>query len=293
MPTPPDFSRIAILGTGLLGGSIARAIRVQMPDCDLRIWARREEPLAYAREQGITPCCSTDLRLIVEGAQLIILATPIGVFRQLAERMLPHLSPNTLISDVGSVKAYVHRHTGTYLHEHGQHFIGSHPMAGGEKQGIEHSSATLLQGARVVLSNEQGCPEELLCQLEAFWRKLGGIPYRMGAAEHDKTVARISHVPHALAAVCARGADSGELPLQNLQQLAATGFRDTSRVSLGPPAMWADIMWENDVAIRETLQYCVQDLQALIGMLESQDKAAVEEWLAQAKASRERIYLES
>jgi len=293
MSTPSDFSRITILGTGLLGGSIARAIHERMPHCDLRIWARREEPLAYARAQGITPSCSTDLASMLEDTELIILATPIGVFKQLAERMLPFITPDTLITDVGSVKAYVHRHTGSFLHEHGHFFIGSHPMAGGEKQGIEYSNASLLQDARVVLTNEQSCPEELLCKLERFWHKLGAIPYRMGATEHDKTVSRISHIPHVLAALCARGADSGDVPLKNLQQLAATGFRDTSRVSLGAPSMWADIIWENDVAIRETLHHCVQDLQSLIGMLESQDKAAVEEWLKQAKTSRERIYRES
>lgn len=106
---------------------------------------------------------------------------------------------------------------------------------------------------------------------------------------HDQAVARISHVPHILAGLCARTAMAGEVPRGNLQRLAASGFRDTTRVCSGPAAMWADILWENDSAIRSTLQDCVADLHHLIYLLEIQDKAAVQKWLEDATTARATI----
>jgi len=282
------FRSVAVYGPGLLGGSVALAVQKAMPDCELRLWARREQPLRLAEELGIARTF-LDARKAAEGAELVILATPIGVFEDLARNILPAISHSALVTDVGSVKAYVHRTTGALLTERGRIFIGSHPMAGAETQGLENARASLLQGATVALTNPHGAQESYLLRLEAFWRKLGCSTYRMEPEIHDQTVARISHMPHIMAALCARNAVAGGAPLADLQRLAATGFRDTTRVCSGAAAMWADILWENDVAIRATLQDCVNDLHRLINLLEDQDKIGVREWLGRAKASREDI----
>lgn len=291
-PFALPFQRIAVFGPGLLGGSIAMAIHACLPQAELRIWARREQPLTFARELGLTDLVFTDAKAAARGADLIILATPIGVFEDLVRKMLSAIGHDCLVTDVGSVKAYVHRTTGAFLTERGRHFIGSHPMAGAEKQGIESASAELLQGATVALTNPHGVPAEQEERLAAFWQALGCSTYTMDPVNHDRTVARISHVPHILAGLCARNATFGQVPMADLQRLAAGGFRDTTRVCSGPSPMWADILWENDVAIRAALDTCIEDLVKLRTLLEEQDKSAVCDWLEEAKTARETIRCE-
>ncbi len=283
------FESIAICGPGLLGGSIALAVRDHLPQCELRLWARRAQPLELARQLGITTHTFESVEEAVRGAGLVILATPIGAFEELARRMMRALSPGTIVTDIGSVKAYVHRTTGQLLAERGHHFIGSHPMAGAETQGLEHARAALLNGATVALTNPHGVAAEHVERLAAFWQALGCRPYTMDPLNHDRTVARISHMPHILAALCARGATSSDIPMADLQRLAATGFRDTTRVCSGGTGMWADILWENDVAVRGALKDCVEDLHALISLLEQQDKPGLRRWLEEARDSRERV----
>lgn len=285
----PVFRCVTIYGPGLLGGSIALAVSELMPGCELRLWARREQPLELARRMGITEHTFSDPVAAAKGADLVILATPIGVFEDLARHILSAISPEAVVTDVGSVKAYVHRTTGQFLTERGRCFIGSHPMAGAETQGLEHARADLLRGATVVVTNEHAAPLDRLRRLEAFWQALGCVTYEMAAATHDETVARISHTPHILAGLCARHAYLSDVPLKDMQRLAASGFRDTTRVCSGPPTMWADILWENDVAIRRSLADTMEDLKALMALLENQDKEGLRLWLDKAKEAREVI----
>lgn len=284
----PPFNIVTILGPGLLGGSTALAVRQAMPDCELRLWARREQPLQLAQSLGITHTY-TDARKACEGAELIILATPIGVFEELARSILPAISKSAVVTDVGSVKAYVHRTTGAMLTDRGRQFIGSHPMAGTEKQGLENAFPELLDGATVVVTNPHQVAEEYTSRLETFWQQLGCRTYRMEPVSHDRTVARISHMPHIVAGLAARNATVGSAAMSDLQRLASTGYRDTTRVSSGPTGMWADILWENDVAVREILHRCVEDLHRLVNLLENQDKPGVQAWLEEAKTTRETI----
>lgn len=289
MSAPLPFSSVAILGPGLLGGSLALAVRDNMPGVEIRLWARRRETLDEARALGIGSVLASAIGEAVEGADLVVLATPIGAFRDLAERALPFLAPDCVVTDVGSVKAYVHRTTGTFLHENGYLFIGSHPMAGSEKQGIRAARTDLFRDAGIVLTNDHGAPPQTVNRLKEFWSALGGRCHEMPSGRHDRTVARISHMPHVLAALAARNAPAGDVAPGDLRRLASTGFRDTTRVCSGSPAMWADILWENDVAIRDILTHCADDLRRLIYLLETGDKEAVARWLAEAKEARETI----
>lgn len=283
------FRTVAILGPGLLGGSVAMAVRQYLPDCELRLWARREQPLEYARQRGVTEHTYLDAVEAAKGAELIILATPIGAFEELSRHILSSIAPTAVVTDIGSVKAYVHRTTGAMLTERRRLFIGSHPMAGTEKSGIENASAELLQGATVALTNPHGVAEEYVERLAAFWQALGCFTYVMDPENHDRSVARISHAPHILAALCARGAVSGGIPMEDLRRLAASGFRDTTRVCEGGAGMWADILWENDVAIRAAMHDCVADLHYLIDLLENQNREGVRRWLEEAGEARKTV----
>lgn len=289
MSEPLPFGTITILGPGLLGGSLAMAIRAAIPAAAIRLWARREATLQQALDMGIADAACTDPTEAVRGADLVVLATPIGAFRDLAEQIAPSLAPGAIVTDVGSVKNYVHRTTGSWLHEQGHTFIGSHPMAGSEKQGLEAAYPELFRGASIVLTNDHAAPEHTVDRLRQFWELLGGRCYLMESKHHDRTVARISHMPHVLAALCAYSATRGDVRMHDLQSLAATGFRDTTRVCSGSPSMWTDILWENDCAIREILHTCLDDLTELIRLLEIQDKETLHTWLEQARDNRETI----
>lgn len=292
-PQPIPFRSVAVLGPGLLGGSIAMAVQQLMPGCHLRLWARRSEPLEQARRLGITPHTFRDAQDAVRGAELTILATPVGTFADLARSILPALSPGALVTDVGSVKAAVHQSAGRIIEQAGTCFIGSHPMAGGEKQGLEHARADLLHHATVALTPPPGAPAELLARLTRFWQALGCTTCTMSPEQHDQAVARISHMPHIVAALCARAAVQGNVPAEDLQRLASTGFRDTTRVSSGGAAMWADILCGNSPAIRSALEDCIADLRHMADLLAQQDKTSIRTWLEQAKDARESVRRDS
>ena len=279
------FSSVAILGPGLLGGSLALAVRKQLPHVHVRLWGRREEPLEYARSSGAAHAASSRMEEVVEGADLVVLATPVGVMPRLVSDMLPLLKPGVLVTDVGSVKGGVHQAVGSVLKKAGVAFIGSHPMAGSEKQGMEHASGDLFRDATCILTNDEHVHEDVLLLLQRFWERVGCHCIRMKAADHDSSVARISHIPHALSALCVHSAlDGGDVKLLGL--VAAGGFRDTTRVSMGEPSMWAEILEENAPAVLERLDEALSQLGQVRNWLATGDKEALREWLKAAAESR-------
>lgn len=280
------FRRVAILGPGLLGGSLALAVKQFLPDCEVRLWGRRAEPLKLAEELHAADLCTTDIAAAVSGADLVVIASPIGVMRTIAESFLPYVQSGVLVTDVGSVKGSVHQDLGAYLRENGIDFIGSHPMAGSEKQGIEHASDSLFQNACVVLTNGEGVNGDKFARLCGFWTSLGSECVELDADAHDRLVARVSHFPHATAALCVNAACSG-IDLAEAAMLASSGFRDTTRVAAGAPAMWAEILLENRAALIESLNHASEQISLLRQMLGSGDRQALEEWLLAAKTSRQ------
>ena len=281
----PSFSSVAIAGPGLLGGSLALAVRARMPHVHVRLWGRRPEPLEYALSIGAAHADSTRVEEVVQGADLVVLATPVGVMPDIVTAMLPALKPGAVVTDVGSVKGCVHQSVGAALTRAGVAFIGSHPMAGSEKQGMEHASAELFQGATCILTNDEHVHEDVLLLLQRFWERAGCHCIRMQAAVHDSTVARISHIPHALSALCVHSAlDGGDVELLGL--VSAGGFRDTTRVSMGEPSMWAEILTENSPAVLERLDAALSQLGDVRKFLADGDKKSLAEWLKKAGESR-------
>lgn len=279
------FSNIAILGGGLLGGSLALALDSGSPAPAVRLWARRPATVADATARGIRNA-TTNLAEAVNGADLVVLAVPVGGMPGLlAAALAAGLPDGCLVTDVGSVKQTPHQTLPPLLAGRRIAFIGSHPMAGSEQVGIAAADARLFEGAACLLSNDERVEAGLAGRLERFWRSLGCETTWLDAAAHDSLVARISHLPHLLAASAARVC----LTDPGLGRFGGGGLRDTTRVAAGSPPMWAEILTENQQAILEPLRESIADLSKFLAFLEACDHERVRDWLASAKELRDQL----
>ena len=279
-----DFPNVSLLGGGLLGGSLALALGVSSGR-NVRLWARRPETVEAALEAGITGA-TVDLAQAVAGADLLVLAVPVGAMPLLlAQALAAGLPTACLVTDVGSVKRTPHQTLPPLLSGRGIEFIGSHPMAGSERNGLDAASAELFQNAACLLTNDENVAAPRAAALERFWQDLGCRTAWMQSAEHDELVARISHLPHIVAAsaarVCLRQPEDG--------RFGGGGLRDTTRVAAGNPHMWAEILTENRAALIGPLRETIADLQQILTCLEGTDQAAARQWLAEAKHLRDQL----
>jgi prephenate dehydrogenase len=279
-----DFQNITILGGGLLGGSLALALAaLDNPPKNIRLWARKPETVGVALKIGI-PDATADLALAVQDADLIILAVPVGSMAALVSSALnAGLPAGCVITDVGSVKGVPHRQISPLLVGQPIVFIGSHPMAGSERNGLAASTADLFQNAACLLTNDDGAAAEQAEAVERFWQAIGCRTTWLSAAAHDQLVARISHLPHLIAAsaarVCLKDPSDG--------RFGGGGLRDTTRVAAGNPDMWAEIVTENREALIGLLHESIDDLRQVLGHLESGDPAQAQQWLSLAKERRD------
>lgn len=280
-----DFTTISILGGGLLGGSLALALR-QLPDAPVaRLWARRAETVEEAKTLGID-LATQDLGEALEDTDLIILSVPVGAMPALVAKVLEHrLKPGCIITDVGSVKRLPHQTLAPLLQGTDFKFIGSHPMAGSERNGLAAVSPSLFQGAACILTNDHKAPAEQTAAVERFWQSVGCRTSWMTAAVHDELVARISHLPHLLAAsgarVCLKDPSEG--------RFGGGGLKDTTRVAGGNPVMWAEIVTENREAIIPPLRETIADLTEILACLEKADQERARVWLETAKQRRDTL----
>ncbi|MGJ8673224.1 prephenate dehydrogenase [Rubritalea sp.] len=279
------IKRVSILGPGLLGGSIALAVTKHMPEVELVLWGRREQPLELAQKMGVR-VTTTDLFEAVDNADLIILATPVGVMKTLVKQIAARFpQQEMLLTDVGSVKRLPHKEIGELINDTQLEFIGSHPMAGSEKTGMEAAFVDLLDGSTCLVTNDAGVAEEKVLKLENFWQHLGCKTRRMTAEDHDYAVARVSHFPHILASV---GATVG-LAFEDIAELCGGGMRDTTRVAGGDPSLWTEILMENSDALQRSMRESIADLVKLMDCLEKGDREQMFDYLAEAKKRRELI----
>lgn len=275
---------ISIYGPGLLGGSVALAVLERMPGVRVRFWARRESAEAQIRARGIEAEFFTDPASAAVGASLIILCTPVETMPRLANAIAgAELAEDCLVTDVGSVKGDVVRALEPVL---GARFLGSHPMAGSEKTGIDVARADLFENAACLLTPTEATPPASLERLRRFWKALGCRILEFGPDEHDEKVARISHLPHMMAVVTTLAALRGDA---DAIACVAGGFRDTTRVAAGDPGLWTGIAMGNRPALVSRLKEAASTLSELVGLLESADEEALRQFLAEAKALRDTV----
>jgi prephenate dehydrogenase len=285
-PKPVHFQKITIVGVGLLGGSLGLAARNRKLAGEVAGYVRREASLKECEAAGAVDYATTDLLAAVSNADLVVLCTPLAQMRPLARRLLPALKRGAIVTDVGSVKAGVVREVGPVIRRAGAHFVGCHPMAGGEKMGVLASRADLYHGALCVVTPDNRAPGGAVRKLEHFWQALGARTVRLTAAEHDRLVSRSSHLPHTAAAALVNLILDPAQPTAQAA-LCATGFRDTTRIASGSPEMWRDIALANRQNLARSLAAYVAKLESLQGALRRNDAAAIEKFFATAKQRRD------
>jgi prephenate dehydrogenase len=281
-----QWSKVAIIGVGLLGGSLGLALRKRGLAGKVVGFVRREGSIAACQKAGVADSVELDIGKAVNGADLVVFCTPIAQMRSLAEQMAPHLKHQAIVTDVGSVKERVVRELEPVIGRAGGYFIGSHPMAGSEKMGVAAAKPDLFLKAICVVTPSRSAEPEQVAQVEELWSAIGGIPMRLSPGLHDELVSRSSHLPHILAAMLADFVLSSDHPKEQ-PQLCASGFRDTTRIASGSPEMWRDICVANRENLGRALGIFTERLQEFRRALDQQDAKAIEELLVRAKDRRD------
>ena len=281
-----QFRKITIVGVGLLGGSIGLAARKFGVAAEIAGYARREKTIAECEKFAATDYATTDLAAAVSNADLVILCTPLAQMRPLVEQLLPVLKRGAIVTDVGSVKAGVVRELESLIAKAGAHFVGSHPMAGGEKTGVAAARADLFENAICVLTPTKKSNAGAVRKLERFWKSLGVRVVELPPEQHDLFVSRTSHLPHVVAATLANLVLDPAQP-RGLAQLCANGFRDTTRIASGSPEMWRDIALANRKPIAAALNSFISELQKFQTVLKKADAKAITKFFENAKERRD------
>jgi len=270
---------LAILGVGLLGGSLALAARSRrLADRILGV-GPHPEALARARQRGLIDESFSEAAPAARRAQAIVVCTPVDCIVDHVLAAANACAPGTLLTDVGSTKAVIVRQLQGRLPT-GQSFIGSHPLAGSEKRGSDYADAHLFAGRLVVVTPAEDDEPAAVHRVTAFWEALGSRVTLMTPEQHDRALAMTSHLPHLVAAALA-----GVLPPEQYP-LTATGFRDTTRVAAGDTTLWTGILLHNREAILQALASFEGALAQFRDALVSGDRAAIDALLTQGKRGR-------
>ncbi|WP_042697583.1 prephenate/arogenate dehydrogenase family protein [Azospirillum sp. B506] len=259
----PLFDRVAIVGIGLIGSSLARALTEYGIARQVVCADRSADACAKALELGIVAEASTDPATALAGAELVVLATPVGSYATVGEAIGPLLTPGTIVTDVGSVKQATLRDIGPHLPD-GVPLIPGHPVAGTEHSGPEAGFASLFQGRWCILTPPSGADQQALDRVTEMWRRVGSTVEIMEASHHDRVLAITSHLPHLIAyTIVGTASDLEEDTKSEVIKFSAGGFRDFTRIAASDPVMWRDIFLNNREAVLEILQRFTEDLTAL------------------------------
>lgn len=281
-----QLKRVAIFGVGLLGGSIGLALRAKGEDCRIVGYGHRIATLEQAREIGAVDEITQDPAKAAAGADLLILCTPVSIFGDLLKQIAPTLGKEAIVTDVGSTKRSVVRAAEANLLPGRGHFVGSHPMAGSEKRGVEFARTDLFEGARCILTPTPKTDAAAIETVESFWKSLGMNVVHLSPEDHDRLVCDISHLPHALAAALVSMQSDAALPL------AGKGFLDTTRIAGGDGALWRDILQDNRDNVAGAVTRLRDQLDALLGLLDSAKKDELVQWLNAAAERRAKLMVE-
>ena len=290
-PAAPLIQRLCIIGVGLIGGSLARALKQVQAVGEVIGAGRREEPLRKALELGVIDRYELDLGQAVAGADMVVVAVPLGAMEAVFAAIAGRLPPDCVLTDVGSAKGSVVDDVRRLFGHIPLAFVPGHPIAGTEKSGVEASFAELFRGRKVILTPLVETDAGALQRVRRLWELTGAEVVEMGVHHHDEVLAATSHLPHILAYTLvdtlARLDDRAEI-----FRYAAGGFRDFTRIASSDPQMWHDICLANRDQLLAVIDRFSQDLRRLADAIDRKDGAAIMAVFQRAKHARDNLYRE-
>jgi prephenate dehydrogenase len=273
---------ISILGVGLLGGSIGLAVKNRLTGCKISGYGHRKSTIDAAVSLGALDNGYDTLAPAVEGADLVILCTPVGLFRPLMVELAPLLGKQTIVTDVGSTKRSIVAAAEELLPVPSL-FVGSHPMAGSEKRGVQYARADLYDGALCILTPTARTDPAPIDYVRDFWSLLGMRICQITPEEHDRRLADVSHLPHVLAAALASIQDEKSVAL------AGKGFLDMTRIAAGDGVLWRDILLDNRDNVRQSVARLKSSLDTFLTLLADDQSESLRAWLDQIADERQRM----
>jgi cyclohexadieny/prephenate dehydrogenase len=286
---PPLFERVALIGLGLIGSSIAWAARRGGIAREIAGHARSAATRETAMRLGFLDSVHETAAEAARGADLVILCVPVGAMSAVAAEIAPVLAPGAIVSDVGSVKAAVIEAVGPHLPE-GAAFVPAHPLAGTEHSGPESGFATLFDNRWCILTPAPGAPRRAIARLGEFWQRCGANVDEMDAAHHDLVLAVTSHAPHLIAYTMVGVADDmRRVTSSEVIKYSAAGFRDFTRIAASDPTMWRDIFLTNREATLEILGRFTEELFALQRAIRTGDGDHLHAYFTRTRAIRRGI----
>lgn len=250
--------KIGFIGLGLIGGSIAKAIRLYHPDYELLAFDKNRETLALATQEGIIDTCCTNIDDNFKDCRYIFLCAPVAFNTAYLKQLIPYLHEDLILTDVGSVKTPIHKEIQKLNLE--SYFIGGHPMAGSEKSGFANSKAILIENAYYILTPTENVPKEKLTSYKEFLTSLHALPLVLSYEEHDYVTGTISHLPHIIAASLVNFVRDTDTKEERMKLLAAGGFKDLTRIASSSPVMWQHICLQNKENLTAILENYIQAL---------------------------------
>ncbi|HAT59387.1 MAG TPA: prephenate dehydrogenase/arogenate dehydrogenase family protein [Opitutae bacterium] len=279
------FEKLTVIAPGLLGASIGMAAQQRSIAKRISVWARRAEARQVLESKDWCDEAPPSLKDACSGSSLILLCAPVERINELASNISPILDSNPIVTDVGSVKSKLSRHCHSVLESKGR-FVGSHPMAGSEKTGMENADANLFEGNTCFVTPLEETDSSAAKSVSDFWISLGANVLQESPERHDAIVANVSHLPHLLASSLANYLST---TLPAAAKFCGNGLKDTTRIASGDPQMWLDIIVQNRPEIIRSLDALQNEIQSLRTDITNEDYFTVFGKLAKGKAFRDQL----
>lgn len=277
-----DLRKISVLGMGLLGASITLRILRSLSNVKAFGYSHRASTRKKARQCGVADIIVDDMGKCVADADMVILATPICTFESIFEEIRPFLKEGCIVTDVGSVKQLPHK-WGEKTFGKKIHYVGSHPIAGSEKRGVEFARDDLFVGSLCIMTKSAKTNAKALAVTKAFWEELGCKTSVMSPSEHDRTLASVSHVPHVTAAALMNATGEKEM------KYAGKGLTDTTRVASGAPSVWMDILLTNPENTARGIDRVIRELTKFKTAVKNKNEKQIDKLLSKAKHDRDAL----
>lgn len=282
-----ECKRVGIYGLGLIGGSLGLAVKTYLPGCQVYGFGRNKEKLQNAKALGMIDGYATDMDLdLIESLDIFVIATPPEEVAPIFERFMPSLKDEVIVMDVASIKRHVIDAV-EKVNSRQLTFVGTHPMTGSEKSGLEFARADLFEKKIVAIVGDY--PDEVLEIVRDFWKSFGSQIVIVSADFHDEIVAATSHVPHLIASALSCFLEKDGWAEVRFFGLYGKGLLDTTRIAQGNPAMWVDIVFKNADNIERSLMDFSREIDTLLHLIRNGRKKELEEYLQKAKEFRETL----